>query len=147
MQINEAGRKLIKSFESLRLEAYQDSVSVWTIGWGHIKGVKKGDICSQQQAEIWLTEDLTEAEASVERVVKVKLNGNEFGALVSFVFNLGVGSLKKSTLLKLLNAGDFNGAALEFKKWNKAGGKVLTGLTRRRTAEAQLFTLRMETSE
>lgn len=90
-------------------------------------------------AEALLKSDLTDAEYAVHSNVKVPLTDNQFSALVSFVFNLGAGSLKKSTLLRLLNAGDYRGAEAEFVKWNRAGGKVLPGLTKRREAEANLF--------
>lgn len=137
--INQEGLDLIKSFEGLRTSAYRDSVGVPTIGYGHTKGVKMGQTISETQAEQFLREDLADAEAGVEKWVKVPLSDNEFAALVSFTFNLGVGSLSKSTLLRKLNADKRNEAAVEFLKWNRAGGKVLEGLTRRRKAEHDLF--------
>lgn len=130
---------LTQEFEGLRLEAYQDSVGVWTIGYGHTKGVKKGDKISKEQALIYLKEDMREAEEAVTTLVKVALTQNQYDALVDFTFNLGYGNLSKSTLLKFLNTGDYAGAWKEFQKWNKAGGKVLAGLVKRRQAEADLF--------
>lgn len=134
------GLDLTEHSEGLRLEAYQDSVGVWTIGYGHTKGVKKGDVITQEQAEAFLKEDIQQAVADIERLVKQPLTQHQFDALVDFDFNLGSGNLASSTLLKKLNAGDYAGAALEFQRWNRAGGKVLSGLTTRRTEEADLFT-------
>jgi lysozyme len=138
-QINQAGIKLITAFEGCLLSAYQDSVGVWTIGYGHTKGVYSGMTITQSQAEQLLQEDLEEFEAAVEDAVGIELNANQFSALVSFCFNLGAGSLFESTLLKVLNAGDIQAAANEFPRWNKAGGQALLGLTRRRLAERALF--------
>lgn len=135
----QAGIDLIKRFEGCRLKAYQDSVGVWTIGYGHTKGVKRGQVITQEQADAFLRDDLGDAEAGVERVVKVPLTDNQFGALVSFTFNLGIGALSKSTLLRTLNGGDYSSASEQFKRWSRAGGKVLAGLVRRRLAEASLF--------
>lgn len=139
MKTSENGRKLIQEFEGCRTKAYQDCVGVWTIGYGHTGDVKAGQVISQQEADRLLAQDLQRFEAGVERNVKVALSQNQFDALVSFCYNLGVGSLQKSTLLKKLNRGDYKGAAEEFLKWNKAGGKVLKGLVRRREAERNMF--------
>lgn len=139
MKTNQAGLDLIKHFEGCRLSAYQDSVGVWTIGYGHTRTAHPGMIITEAQAEELLRKDLGGAEHDVAAVVKVDLDENEFSALVSFVFNLGVTNLAKSTLLKKLNASDRIGASAEFGKWNKAGGKVLPGLTKRREAERKLF--------
>jgi lysozyme len=138
-KINDAGLKLIKSFEGLKLTAYQDSVGVWTIGYGHTTGVRKGQTITAEEAEQFLLEDLTEACTKVEELVKVPVLDNAFAALVSFVFNVGWWNFAKSTLLKKLNAFDYSGAAKEFLRWNKTDGKVLAGLTRRRKAESELF--------
>jgi lysozyme len=139
-RINKAGLSLIKQFEGLRLKAYKDVVGVLTIGYGSTgPHVKEGMIITEQQAEDLLKEDLDRFEQGVANLVKVPLNDNQFAALVSFSFNLGLGNLKASTLLKLLNAGKLDQVPSEFVKWNKAGGKVLAGLTRRRQAEAELF--------
>jgi len=134
MTINSEGVKLIKSFEGMELEAYQDAVDVWTIGYGHTKTVEPGMIITEAKAEELLRQDLEEFEEAVTEAVEVSINSNQFSALVSFCFNLGAGSLFQSTLLKLLNQGDFQGAADQFPRWNKAGGQELEGLTRRRKA-------------
>jgi GH24 family phage-related lysozyme (muramidase) len=137
--INSFGLKLIKTFEGLELNAYQDAVGVWTIGYGHTKTAKKGMTISEAQAEELLKADLNLFEVAVADAIKVTLEDNQFSALVSFAFNLGPRNLSRSTLLKLLNSGDIQGAADEFPRWNKAGGQVLLGLTRRRNAERALF--------
>lgn len=139
MRISEKGINLIKRFEGLRLGAYLDSVAVPTIGYGHTRGVKLGQTITQEQAEDFLEEDIHEFELAIQRLVHVNLTQNQFDALVSFTFNLGIGSLKQSTLLKKLNAGDITGAANEFNRWTYAGGKKLTGLVKRRSAERLMF--------
>lgn len=137
--INAAGLDLIKSFESCRLLAYKDSGGVWTIGWGHTPARKDNRI-TQDRADQLLALDLLWAERAVTQDVTVTLTPNQFAALVSFTFNLGPVALGKSTLLRMLNAGDYTGAANEFRRWNKDNGEVVAGLTRRRTAEKDLFT-------
>lgn len=142
--INKESLDLIKSFEGLELKAYKDSVGVWTIGYGHTSmagppTVKPGMTLTKREAEDLLLSDLKKYEKAVNDYVTVDLNDNQYGALTSFTYNLGSGNLKSSTLLKKVNAKDFSGAAKEFSKWNKAGGKVLNGLIRRRAAEAALF--------
>ena len=139
MNISERGLDLIKHHEGLRLQAYQDSVGVWTIGYGHTAGVKAGDVCTEEQADLWLHMDLHNAEVCIEKCVAVPLTQGEFDAICSFTFNLGCGALRNSTLLRKLNASDYDGAVAEFKKWDHAGGKQLAGLTKRRAAEADLF--------
>ena len=140
MKTSQRGLDLIKKWEGLRLEAYLCPAGVWTIGYGHIKGVKKGDKISQAQANTLLADDVANvAESAVNAYVNVPLNQEQFDALASFTFNLGGGNLKSSTLLKKLNDGDYLGAANEFKRWVKAGGKTLNGLVDRREAEAQMF--------
>jgi lysozyme len=139
MRINKEGLALIKSFEGCELRSYQDIVGVWTVGYGHTKSAKPHMLITQDEAEELLQDDLEEFERGVERLVSVPLSAAQFSALVSFAFNLGVGALSRSTLLKTLNRGNYEGAALEFVKWNKAGGKVVNGLTRRRAAERDLF--------
>ena len=139
MKIGDAGLALIKEFEGCRLQAYQDSVGVWTIGYGSTTDVAPGQIITQAEAEGRLMEDLKHAETCVNGAVTVPLVQNEFDALVAFVFNLGCGAFRKSTLLRKLLDSDFDGAALEFRRWDKAGGQVLAGLTRRRAAEERLF--------
>jgi len=139
MQISDSGIMLIKNFVGLRLTAYQCSAHVWTIGYGHTAGVKPGDTITEGQAEQFLRDDLDQFEAAVYRLVNVTLSQHQFDALVSFTFNLGEGNLKNSTLLKKLNAGDYSGAAEEFPRWNRADGRVVEGLTRRRLAERDMF--------
>jgi len=131
--------ELIKSFEGLELEAYLCPANIWTIGYGHTGNVKEGDSITKAEAEALLDKDLQTFRNGVKRLVKVPLNENQFGALVSFAYNIGLGSLQSSTLLKMLNAGDYTGAADQFLRWNKSGGKVLTGLVRRREAERAVF--------
>lgn len=133
------GIELIKSFEGCKLKAYQDSVGVWTIGYGRTTNVHKGDVITQQQADDYLLIEYKEFESKVKKLVKVPLTDNQLGALVCFAYNVGVGALSKSTLLKKLNVGDYKGAAEQFLVWNKAGGKILNGLVRRRQAEKDLF--------
>ena len=137
--INDSGLNLIKAFEGLYLESYQDSVGIWTIGYGHIQDVNQGMKITVSQAEQILKEDLFRYETAVEEAVTVTINENQFAALTSFCFNLGASALFKSTLLKLLNQGQFAEAANEFPRWDKAGGQSLLGLSRRRRAERALF--------
>ncbi|EPV2527008.1 TPA: lysozyme [Enterobacter hormaechei] len=144
MQTSEKGIALIKQFEGCKLTAYQDSVGVWTIGYGWTQPVDGKPIrarmtIKQETAERLLKTGLVSYESDVSRLVKVGLTQGQFDALVSFTYNLGARSLSTSTLLRKLNAGDYAGAADEFMHWNKAGGKVLNGLTRRREAERALF--------
>ena len=144
MQTSEKGIALIKQFEGCKLTAYQDSVGVWTIGYGWTqpvdgKPIRAGMTIKQETAERLLKTGLVSYESDVSRLVKVGLSQGQFDALVSFTYNLGARSLSTSTLLRKLNAGDYAGAADEFLRWNKAGGKVMNGLTRRREAERALF--------
>jgi lysozyme len=139
MQISEEGISLIKSYEGCRLEAYQDSVGVWTIGYGHTKDVKEGDKINQDEAEYLLQEEMIEYEGYINDMVEVPLDQCQFDALVCWVYNLGPTNLKNSTLLKVLNEGDYDGVPEQIKRWNKAGGVILGGLVKRREAEANLF--------
>lgn len=139
METSNKGIELIQKFEGLRLTAYKCPAGVWTIGYGHTKGVQSDMKISQAQATQFLKEDLKSCEKCVNQYVKVGLNQNQFDALVSFTFNCGGGALKSSTLLKKLNKGDYTGAANEFLRWNKSNGKVLNGLIKRRKAEKELF--------
>ena len=139
MKISKEGISLLKKFEGCKLEAYLDAVDVPTIAYGRTKEVQMGDTCTQQQAEDWLEEELVEYEGYVEKAVTVPLEQNQFDALVSWTYNLGPTNLKSSTLLKVLNAGYYEQVPDQIRRWNKAGGKELEGLTRRRTAEADLF--------
>jgi lysozyme len=141
--IHQRGLELVKHFESLFLKAYKDPVGIWTIGWGHTGlrhndgTVYKGREITEEDAHQLLRHDMESFSERVESLVKVVLTDDQFDALTSFDFNTG--ALHKSTLLKKLNKGDYDGAAGEFEKWNKAGGKVLRGLTRRRKSEKNLF--------
>ena len=144
MQTSDKGIALIKEFEGCKLTAYQDSVGVWTIGYGWTqpvdgKPIRAGMTIKQETAERLLKTGLVSYESDVSRLVKVSLTQGQFDALVSFTYNPGDRSLSTSTLLRKLNAGDYAGAADEFLRWNKAGGKVLNSLTRRREAERALF--------
>jgi lysozyme len=142
LKTSQTGVDLIKSFEGVRYTAYLCPAGVLTIGYGHTgPDVKKDSRVDNQQAEILLRKDLVRFEDAVKRLVKIPLNQNQFDTLVSFSFNLGIGALEKSTLLKRLNAGEnpCNVAKEELPKWNKADGKVLSGLTRRRLTEVDLF--------
>lgn len=130
---------LIKQFEGCRLKAYLCPAGIPTVGWGHTDGVKEGDEITQQEADRLLASDVELFTIGVQRLVRSDINRNQLGALVSFSFNLGLGNLRHSTLLRMVNASDFIGAANQFPRWNKAGGKVLPGLVRRREAERQLF--------
>lgn len=133
------GVDIIKTFEGYRSRAYKDAVGVYTIGYGHTKGVKAGDVITKEKAEIYLREDLKDAENAVNKYVTVPLTQNQFDALVSFTFNLGAGNLKRSTLLKLLNQKQYSEASGQFSRWVYAGGKKLNGLVTRRETEARLF--------
>ena len=137
---NKNGLLLIKSFEGLRLKAYRDPVGIWTIGYGTTRGVRPNTSISENEAEQFLQQDLIRFEQAINDAVSVPINDNQFSALVSFTYNVGSGALRSSTLLKLLNArSDLHRTANEFPRWNKAGGRVLEGLTRRRKAEQSLF--------
>lgn len=139
MQINSAGLSIIRRFEGLRLDAYADGGGVWTIGFGHTRGVVRDDKTTSAGADIFLSHDLKDAEGAVNQLVFCELNPNQFSALVCLVFNIGEPQFATSTLLKLLNDGDTDGAAGEFHRWNHDNGKVESGLTRRRQAEEELF--------
>lgn len=162
-EVNQAGVGLIKSFEGIldgdpstvKLDAYLDPIGIWTIGWGHAivynrqflrgaanrgtaRALYPGGI-TLAQAEALLKQDIQEHARQLDTVLKAKVNDNQYAALVSFVYNLGIGNLKKSTLLRLVNQGAYFAVANEFRKWVKAGGKTLRGLVRRREAERKLF--------
>jgi lysozyme len=141
MNYDQDGLSLTEQFEGCRLEAYQDQVGVWTIGYGHTKGVHAGMTCTLEEAQQFLCDDVAEAVAAVNHLVTIQLSQGEFDALVDFTFNLGIGNFASSTLLKKLNAGDIEGAADEFLKWDVAGGQHVAGLLKRRQAERALFFL------
>jgi lysozyme len=139
LKISQRGIDLIKRFEGCELEAYQDLVGKWTIGYGHTKEVSEGMRITKDQAEHMLTEELKEFEGYINNYVFVDLQQNAFDALVSWVYNLGPTNLRNSTMLKVLNAGKYTEVPYQMKRWNRAGGRVSKGLTRRREAEARLF--------
>lgn len=147
MYVSKQGLDLIKKFEGLRLKAYLCPSGVWTIGYGHTKGVYPGMVITEELADKFLIDDVWYFERGVESLVKVPLTQGQFDALVSFSFNVGLDidddniaeGLGDSTLLRKLNSGDYAGAADEFPKWNKSRGRVVRGLTLRRSAERALF--------
>lgn len=139
MKTSQEGIALIKKFEGCELEAYLCPAQVWTIGYGHTASVSEGDVCSQEDADRMLAEDLEEFEGYVREAVDVPLEQNEFDALVAWTYNLGPGNLRSSTMLKRLNDSKFEEVPSEMRRWNKSGGEVLDGLVRRREAEALLF--------
>ena len=134
MNIGQKGIDLIKHFEGCELNAYKCPAGVWTIGYGHIKGVSEGMSITQEQAEQMLLDELKEYENYINELVTVNLSQNQFDALVSWVYNLGPANLSASTMLKVLNSGEYEDVPAQMKRWNKAGGKVLEGLIRRREA-------------
>lgn len=138
-KISPEGINMIKEFEGLELEAYYCPAGVLTIGYGTTSEVEKGEKITEDEAEEFLREDLTQCENQLNKLVSVDLTQGQVDALVSFIYNLGAGNLKKSTLLEKLNKKDYDGAEEEFIKWNKVNGKVLKGLTRRREAEKKRF--------
>ncbi len=139
MKISQEGLSLIKKFEGCEYNAYKCAAGVWTIGYGHTAGVKDGDLVCQREADELLEKDITEFEEIVHNAVDVPIHQHQFDALVSWTFNLGGGNLNASTMLKVLNSGAYEDVPAQIKRWNKAGGKVLEGLTRRRLAESLLF--------
>ncbi len=134
------GLALTRSFEGLRLKAYQDSAGVWTIGYGHTgPEVHHGQCITEMEAEALLRSDLASAVRAVRKGVQVSLAQHQFDALVDFCFNAGRGSFLGSSLLRYINRGEFESAVVQFGLWVHAGGKVVPGLVRRRAAEAALF--------
>lgn len=143
-QISKKGIQLISNFEGLRLNAYQDSVGIWTIGFGttvfpHGQKVQDGDCCTIQQAQNYMSHDLKRFEVAVFKAVQVPLNQHQFDALVSLTYNIGIGAFQSSTLLKLLNTGNYAAASDQFDVWIKAGGKTVQGLVNRRAIEKACF--------
>jgi lysozyme len=137
---SDAGLNLTKQFEGLNLNAYQDQVGVWTIGYGHTgPSVHGGLTITQEQADQLLLSDVAASATCVNHAVTSKISQNQFDALVDFVFNLGCASLLSSTLLRDVNAGNLAGAAPQFLLWDHAKGVVIPGLLRRRQAEKVLF--------
>lgn len=143
MKASPSALNIIKQFEGCVLKAYPDPGTggdPWTIGWGTTRGVSAGMVITQDQADLMLEEDVNATAQGVTNAVTVPLNQNQFDALTSFTYNVGIGNFRNSTLLTLLNQGDYEGAGGQFYHWNKGGnGQVLPGLVRRRGAEAALF--------
>lgn len=143
-QISPHGLEKLKQWEGLKTKAYKDSGGVWTIGYGHTATAgepkpRAGMVITAVEAESILLKDLAQYEAAIENNVNVKLNDNQFAALVSFAFNVGIHAFKNSTLLKKLNQGNFDAVPTELMKWTKAGGKKIQGLVNRRRAEGYLW--------
>jgi lysozyme len=130
---------IVKRFEGLRLNAYVCPAGKLTIGWGHTKTVKPGQVITEEEAEDLLFDDVTEFAVGVQKLVKVPVTQSQYDAMVSLAFNIGLGAFGGSTLLRKVNSNDFAGAAEEFPRWNRGGGKVLSGLVKRRAAERALF--------
>lgn len=141
--VNDACVRLVQEFEGCKLEAYPDPGTggePFTIGWGSTgPDIGPGTVWTQEEADARFLDDLTKFADGVDRLVRVPLTDNQFAALVSFAYNVGLGALAGSTLLRKLNAGDYQGAADQLPRWNKGGGRVLPGLVRRRARERELF--------
>lgn len=139
MKPSQACVDLVKEFEGFRPTAYLCPAGVWTIGYGTTENVDPGDEVTEQEAEEMLMDDLLEASKAIDDLVDVELTQQQYDALTSFVYNVGRDAFRNSTMLRLLNAGDYDGAAKQFPRWNKGGGRVLAGLARRREVERQVF--------
>ena len=145
MEVNKAGKDLIKRFEGCKLKAYKCPAGLWTISWGltfYPDGtkVKEGDVITQQQAEDYFNAIVDDFAKKVDALIKSNVSENNFSALVSFAYNVGMGNFQRSTLLRKVNANPKDKTILdEFKKWTRANGEVLKGLVRRRDAEAKLY--------
>lgn len=142
--ISEQGFAIIREFEGFRANAYLDTGGVWTIGYGTIKyadgtKVKKGDACTEGQAELWLKNDCQWVDACLDKYLKVAINQNQFDALASFIYNVGETAFVKSTMLTLINKGQLKAAALQFDRWVYVNGKKEKGLANRREKEKGLF--------
>ena len=140
MIMSEIGRRLIKEFEGEKLEAYKCPAGVWTISVGVTDNVKSGMKITQAQSDVMFARALRPREDKLTRILnRTPTNQNQFDAMLSLAYNIGIGAFEKSTLLRLHKNTEYEAAADEFLKWNKAGGKVLDGLTRRRSAERKLY--------
>ena len=145
MEVNKAGRDLIKRFEGCKLKAYKCPAGLWTIGYGNTfyedgTKVKQGDVITQQRAEQLFNLIVDDFAQKVDALVKSNVSENNFSALVSFTFNVGIGNFQRSTLLRKVNANPKDATIpAEFRKWVRANGEVLKGLVRRREAEAKLY--------
>jgi lysozyme len=138
-RVSEEALSLIKRWEGLKLQAYRCPADVWTIGYGHTATARPGMVISETQATRLLMEDLARFEAAIERLVRVPLSDGQFGALVSWCFNVGDGAAARSSLIRKLNGGDYDAVPAELARWNKVSGKVVPGLANRRAAEAGLW--------
>jgi len=139
---NSAGIGLIREYEGLHLTPYLCPAKIWTIGYGHTRTVHAGMQITPEQADLLLDEDLRLAERAVQRLVHVPLGDNQFAALVSFTFNVGISNFERSTLLQLLNRGWYEQVPAQLMRWNRMSGEVMGGLSRRRAAEGQLWNRR-----
>lgn len=139
MNISQACIDLVKEFEGFRNAAYQDQGGIWTIGYGHTQNVKAGDVCTQEQAERWLSENIQTAAQCVLNNLTCSLSQNELDALACFTYNVGCKNFINSTMRLYLDRNQFTQAALEFQKWDHVNGQVIPGLFRRRVAEKMLF--------
>ena len=144
IRISKAGINKIKVHEALKLYPYQDVAGIWTIGYGHVikpdeQHLKIGAPITEDYAEELLKEDIAVAEKAVNDLVKAPLTGNQYDALVSFVYNVGINAFEHSTMLSKINQGDYEGAAEEFPRWKYSGGKEVAGLLARRAREQNLF--------
>jgi lysozyme len=151
MDVNELGLALIQKFEGFRARAYRDAVGVWTIGFGHTSmagapQVKEGLVVDRNRAAVILAKDVAMFAEGVASAITTELNDNQFSALVSFAYNVGLGNFKKSSVRTAVNANDFAAVPRRLALWTKAGGRVLPGLVKRRAAEAELFATPMEGS-
>lgn len=151
MNVNEKGLALIRQCEGFRGRAYRDAVGVWTIGFGHTSmagapEVKPGLVVSRDKASQILARDVEMFAEGIANVITTELNDNQFSALVSFAYNVGLGNFKKSSVLKAVNANDVEAVPRRLALWSKAGGRVLPGLVKRRAAEAELFATPVEGS-
>lgn len=146
MIVNQKTLELIESFEGFVPTWYVDPVGIWTVAFGHTDAAgepkyaaTKNKTFTKAEGRMILERDLAQYAAHVRKSVHVALTPNQFGALTSLCYNIGPSNFMSSTLVKKLNAEDYEGAAEQFKRWNRAGGKILKGLVRRRAAEAALF--------
>lgn len=139
MTYSKSGLDITKQFEGCSLSAYQDIAGIWTIGYGHVADVTQGQTITQDEADALLIQDMQKAVDCVNNSVIAELTQPEFDALVDFVFNVGCNGFRNSTMLRMLNRGDYSEAAGQFRHWEYAGGKIVAGLLRRRQAEAQEF--------
>lgn len=142
MKLSQKGIELIKQFEGYSSKAYPDPATggaPWTIGYGTTKGVKPGMVITAQQAEKMLRDDVAKFESGVSSLITAPTTQGQFDAMVSLAYNIGLGNFGKSTLLKKHNARCYTCAADQFRVWNRANGKVMNGLTKRRAAEREVY--------